>query len=501
MKKLSITVKRIAPLFLAASLALGALTGCEYSSVEDYLEDLGILDPYDREDETGTVADLEISTVNFEYDTDENNSQEEPEIQIAESDASQELSAEASAEALSQDEAKELLEEPGADPEIGNHADDEFVKGYKELKDSNTDSEVKAARTAMGLTENGIRELKNAQKGLYAYELLTDAGKTLYVEMLAILQNLGTDVTVSTTSDEAIEMVFDYVMADHPEIFYVDGYQYTNYSVGDTITRISFTGNYLYGADEVKRRQTRINEAVNKCLQGAPSSEDDYYAIKYVYEYLIANTEYDMDAVDNQNICSVFINGKSVCNGYAKAAQYLLGKLGIKSTLVTGTVNTRNSSGVRHAWNLVLCNNAYYYMDVTWGDASYQTVSGESADATKLPAVNYDYLNVTTSEITSNHAISDIMAMPKCNSIADNFYVRENEYFTSAEMALVTDLFNRRYKDGSNNVTIKCSNDGIYESLFEELITNRRVFECLQGDTSQVSYTTFEDTRTIIFWI
>ena len=91
--------------------------------------------------------------------------------------------------------------------------------------------------------------------------------------------------------------------------------------------------------------------------------------------------------------------------------------------------------------------------------------------------------------------------MPVCNSMADNFYVREDEYFTTAEMALVTDLFNRRYNDGSKNVTIKCASDSVYNSLFEELITNRRVFECLQGDTSQVSYTTFEDTRTIIFWI
>ena len=320
--------------------------------------------------------------------------------------------------------------------------------------------------------------------------------------MLKILENEGSDIVISTTSDEAVELVFDYVMMDHPEIFYLDGYKYTNYTLGGTITKISFSGNYFYDLDEVKRRQTRINEYVNKCLAGAPSSEDDYYAIKYVYEYIIENTEYDINAEDNQNICSVFLNGRSVCNGYSKAAQYIRGKLGIKCTLVSGTVDTSRSRGVRHAWNLVECNNAYYYMDVTWGDSSFQTASGETADASKLPRINYAYLNVTTDDISRNHKISDLIAVPVCNSNADNYYVREGEYFTSSELIFVGDLFDRRYAEGSDNVTIKCASSQVYHELFEELITNKKVFDYIRGEnSSQVSYTTFEDTGTIIFWL
>ena len=197
----------------------------------------------------------------------------------------------------------------------------------------------------------------------------------------------------------------------------------------------------------------------------------------------------------------MFIDHRSVCNGYSKAAQYLLNKLGIKCTLVTGTVNTKKSSGVRHAWNLVLCNDAYYYLDVTWGDSSYQIGNGENADTTKLPEVNYDYLNVTTDEISKNHVISDEIYMPVCNSMTDNYYVREDEYFTSAELVLVGELFDRRYQDGSSNVVIKCATADIYDQLFEQLITQRKVFDYLQGDTSSVSYTTFADTNTIIFWL
>ena len=479
------SIKKIAATVLALALISGSLSGCQYASFDEYLEALGLKDP---------KLDNPVSSYSDTIEAIDNSSEITEDLSEAASAAS------SYAQALV-DEV--TIEEPSVSATEATSANVETyskpAKGTVISKE--TDEEETKEREEIGLSAAGIETLKKNQEGLYAYERLTEAGKTLYVEMLAIMQNLASDIIVSTTSDEAIEQVFEYVMADHPEIFYVDGYHYTNYTIDNVITKISFTGNYTYSKDQVEEKKIAINEAVNRCLANAPSSEDDYYAIKYIYDYLISNTEYDIDSPDNQNICSVFLNGRSVCNGYAKAAQLLLNKLGIECTLVTGTVDTKNSKGIRHAWNLVKCNDAYYYIDVTWGDSSYQTTNGESADATKLPAVNYDYLNVTTADILRNHTISDTIAMPMCSSMADNYYVREDEYFTSAEMSLVKDLFDRRYKDGSNNVTMKCATQEVYDSMFSELITDRKVFEYLQGDTASVSYTTFADTKTIIFWL
>ena len=462
-------ISRVAVGVLASAIVAVASAGCGYASVDDYLEALGILDPEDYK-ENPVYPTQELSL--------------EPAFVVTEDDSLAYNSAEL-----------ETVEDVPTDYSVEGQS-------IAAVEDMGTDQKDVEAREAVGITDDKIEALKKQQVGLYAYDRLTASGQTLYAEILSILQNEGEDIVVSTTSDEAIEQVFDYVLMDHPEIFYVDGYSYTNYTLGNTITKISFTGNYTYGLDEVKERQTRINDYVNKCLAGAPSSEDDYYAIKYVYEYIIDNTEYDLGAPDNQNICSVCLNGRSVCNGYAKTAQYILNKLGINCTLVTGTVDTNVSRGVRHAWNLVQCNNAYYYMDVTWGDSSFQTANGESADASKVPRINYAYLNVTSSDIATNHKVSNLISMPECRSITDNYYVREGEYFTSAELSLVGDLFNRRYSDGSDNVTIKCATPEVYRQLHEELITGRKVFDYIQGeDTSQISYTTFEEYGTIIFWL
>lgn len=472
--------KRIVSI-LGILLSVALLTGCQYSSLDEYLELLGMKDSYQDEPVDGASYSALDSSFDDSFVTDFPENFDGTLADDSTEDSSDPDSSE------------------NEDEDLGE--DGQFFSSYKQLTESELNEEMKAARDKAGITNESLDNLRKAQEGLYAYERLTNSGKTLYVEILAILQSMSENVPVSTTSNEAIDLVFNYVMLDHPEIFYVDGYKYTNYTVGDEVTKVSFSGNYIYNSDEVARKQSLINQAVNECLAGAPSSTDDYYAIKYIYEYIIQNTEYDADNPDNQNICSVFIDKRSVCNGYAKAAQYLLNKLGIQTLLVTGTVNTKRARDVRHAWNIVLCNDLYYHFDATWGDSSYQVDNGESADTTKLPAVNYDYLNVTTDEILKNHTISDEIYLPSCGSMTDNYYVREDEYFTTTEMALVKELFDRRYNDGSTNVVMKCANKDIYNTFFNQLITERGVFDCMQGDTSTVSYTTFEDTNTIIFWL
>ena len=489
MKRISfIWIKRAAAAMLTGSLLMGILSGCQYESFDEYLEALGMKDPaeYQEAGQQEPVAQASVEEPGAELLLD-----------VAETPAYEPADIDADIERISDEGTANGFSD--SSETASSKADAGYSGYYKNYDDAADD--IKEKRAAVGLTDSGIEKLKREQEGLFAYEKLTDAGKTLYVEMLAIMQNLASDVSVSTVSDDAIELVFDYVMTDHPELFYVSGYQYTDYKLGEETSRIAFTGTYIYDAAEVARKKTRINEAVNKCLAGAPSSTDEYQTVKYVYEYIIKNTEYDMNAADNQNICSVFLGGRSVCNGYAKATQLLLNRLGVKCTFVTGMVTTKSGQQYRHAWNLVLCNGAHYYLDVTWGDASYQTASGESADPTLLPEVNYDYLNVTTQEIQTQHIISDVVPMPVCSSMTDNYYVREGEYFTSVEPALVKDLFDRKYAEGAKNVTIKCATDAVYDTLFDQLFTQGQVFNYMQGYNPTVTYTSFEKTRTIMIWL
>ena len=315
--------RKIAVLLMFGTLAM-SLSGCRYSSFDEYLEALGMKDPpYEEVEDVAAYED----TLVLSKDSVTSQIEPSPVYQPAEEDYSY-SALDGSEDVIFFDESAKNSTEP----EIGYDADQVFQSSYKQLTEAELNEDMKNARLEAGLTPENIEAMKQEQKGLYAFDRLTGSGQTLYVEILSIIEHQAENVLVSTTSDEAIDLVFDYVCADHPELFYVDGYKYTNYTLDNTITKIGFSGSYTYTPEQVAIRKLKINQAVNECLAGAPSSTDDYYAIKYVYEYLIQNVEYDLEAEDNQNICSVFIGKRSVCNGYSKAAQLLLNKLGIKCT-------------------------------------------------------------------------------------------------------------------------------------------------------------------------
>lgn len=332
----------------------------------------------------------------------------------------------------------------------------------------------------------------------YSYGQLTEEEKQVYSEILTSLTECKKETKLTTKNPAVIDKAFHCVMNDHPEIFYVDGYNYTEYSRGSNIEKIVFSGDYLYDDKEIEKRRARIEEAASQILAGTPSGADEYQIVKYVYETIVRNTEYDLQSEDNQNICSVFLNGRSVCQGYAKAVQYLLQKKGIQALLVTGTVK----SGGGHAWNLVSVNGNWYYLDSTWGDA-YYLLGGESGNPVtqKTSAVNYDYLCVTTEQLGATHTINMPVPMPQCVATQDNYYVREGLYFECYDEERIRSLFATAIGTGKETVTIKCSDGAVYSSVCTELLSNQKIFEFYHTTDGTISYTDNPEQHSITFWL
>lgn len=331
----------------------------------------------------------------------------------------------------------------------------------------------------------------------YAYSMLPVTQQQLYLEILDALTEFREDVRLSSCDTEEISKVFQCVMNDHPEIFYVDGYTYTEYTLGEKLRKITFSGVYLMDNDEVLRTQRKIDRYVEECLGGIALDADEYEKVKYIYEYLISHTEYDGTAQDNQNICSVFLRGRSVCQGYAKAMQYLLQKAGVYSTLVLGRV----INGDSHAWNLVRIDGEFYYVDVTWGDASYQTSGQESSGERKMPAINYDYLCVTTKQLEMTHQIDNVAAMPQCDSMDANYYVREGVYFTEMEEERLQEIFRNALDAGDTYITLKCASQDVYQQMRESLIDEQKIFRYLDISGESVSYSENEKQYSMSFWL
>lgn len=340
----------------------------------------------------------------------------------------------------------------------------------------------------------------------FARRSLSDAELLWYRDMERILGSYGTDEELSEEAleegldEKDIDRIFQCVLNDHPELFYVDGYsyvKYTQYGQENDILSVEFSGRYSMDREEAKRRQGQIQEAVEMILAGIDEDAGQYEKVKYVYDTLIRETDYRLDSEDNQNIYSVFVNHLSVCQGYAKATQYLLNRMGVECALVLGTVET----GEGHAWNLVNVDGSYYYLDTTWGDASYQLDEDGTGTRHTMPEINYDYLNVTTEELLRTHTLDRKQHMPLCTDTAANYYVREGALFDSYDREQMASLFERALVQERTDVTVKCATRECYDDIFHALVEEKEIFGYLPDDGQRIAYTQNDVQLSMTFWV
>jgi len=328
----------------------------------------------------------------------------------------------------------------------------------------------------------------------YYYSALNEEEKTVYEEIYYSLKNMEDNRELSTLDVQLVEKIFKCVMNDHPKFYYVTGYTYMTYTRNDKIVKLEVAGTYSRTKEECAALDVQIENAVAKCFSGMESGLSDYEKVKYIYEYIINTTEYNLNSTDNQNICSVFLNGESVCMGYAKTMQYLLLKQGVFCTLVNGTA----LQGEEHAWNMVLLDGQYYHVDVTWGDSSYMVTNGENT-LSEMP--NYGFFCVPTEEISKTHTIKSVVELPECVAWENNYYIKEGLYFTSLDTEKIGQVFSDAYLSDKMHVEIKCADSVVYREVYSYLIEEQNIFEYLDKGKDTVSYYEDEELLLLEFWL
>ncbi len=341
----------------------------------------------------------------------------------------------------------------------------------------NDDTESDASEETAGTTEETSAESTGSTDAVdsssvadgYAYSTLDEETKAVYAELYEAMLNFSEDIFVSTKDANVIQLAYDAVSADHPEIFWVSGYSYNTFSTLSIVTRIEVTPGYTMTAEEAAAYQQQVDAVVSEWLSGISMDASDYEKSKYVFETIIENTEYVSGSENNQNILSVFLNNESVCQGYAEATAYLLHQLGITSSVITGEIPDQGS----HAFNLVLLDGSWYYMDTTWGDGSY-TVANAAEDS--RARTNYLYMNITTEQLEKTHVITSSFTVPECTQTEDNYYVHEGLYFTHYDQTEVGNALSAQYVAGSDEISIWFSDEEAYNQAVAHLLDETAFF-------------------------
>lgn len=320
----------------------------------------------------------------------------------------------------------------------------------------------------------------------YAYRHLDEEAQIVYDQILDAITKHVEEMDLSTLDDKVIDRAYKSVFADYGGLFWVTGYQLKNYRLGDELKKVSILPKYSMSYEERVETQQKIDAAVELLLNDISITASDFEKACFVFDTVVKNTEYDVNSEDNQNIISVFLNGVSVCQGYASAVWYLFDALGIQSTIIPGT-----GGGEGHAWNLVYLDNAYYYMDATWGDSDYRK------QETGIDMPRYAFLAMTTEEIMQSHSADTVFELPECVNIYDNYYVRNARYFDVWDPDSVGLVFyDTLHEEGKKSCDIMFSNGDLYLQAIHYLFDESGIYEYLPG-VSSIRYILDVDTRVI----
>lgn len=171
------------------------------------------------------------------------------------------------------------------------------------------------------------------------------------------------DCSISLSEfDDFYSKLFD----RNSEYFFVDSEVSMDYQSSGMILNLKF--DYLYTVEEKNEKVAEFNKAVDRIIGFIPSGVSEEYKLLFLYDYLSAYTDYDIDALsdteddENKEIRTAYgclVNRYCVCQGYSKAFILLCKKLGIKAYSVV-------SDDMCHEWNLVKLGENYYHIDITY---------------------------------------------------------------------------------------------------------------------------------------
>lgn len=336
-----------------------------------------------------------------------------------------------------------------------------------QLEQKQIDEFVGHAPSSQQAESNRVVESVSTER--YAYTQLSEEGKRVYDEIYAAICDQSEAVTVSTLDADILNQAYNSVGADYGGLFWVEGYTYTEYTMNGELVGLEFAPKYTMSLEERETIQQQIDEKVEQLLGGISSEESDYQKARFVFDTLISTVNYNKEAANSQNIISVFLNGSTVCQGYASATQYLMEILGIPCTIIAG-----EASGEAHAWNLILLDGAYYYMDTTWGNSSYL-----NQDSTQQKFVNYSYFAVTSEEMAYTHQASDLFDLPECDAVADSYYVQESRYFTDWQPEVVGEMCTHL---DSGAVSMKFADASLYAQAEQYFIEEGHLHDFYTGE-------------------
>ena len=305
-------------------------------------------------------------------------------------------------------------------PKIENQESDNRINNTK----ATTDTKISGSTVGTQVLT------KNEYQNKYLYSQLGENGKIIYEKLYENKENLKTGTYTiqfgnafydilsqengSDKLQEEYQTAIEAFTYDNPDVFYIDVTKmYINI---ETIQKIFSTKYNVYinsakdptylldgftSKEQIDQSESQVIAVKNQILNQI-AGKNDIEKMRYIHDYLVDTIEYDQKFVEKNiyNIYGALVSKTCVCEGYAKASQYLLNEAGLENIIITGTATNSDGKTENHAWNYVNIDEKWYAIDTTWDDPII--VGGGKLTNT----IRYRYFLKGSSTMNKNHFIS-----------------------------------------------------------------------------------------------
>lgn len=297
------------------------------------------------------------------------------------------------------------------------------------------------------------------------YQLLNDRQKSIYIQLdNAVFQMTTGYISLGKCTERDLDIAYQALRNDRPEYFWLPLTYYIR-TAGE-LTEVSFAQaetDWACTKAQRTQRESAIKSKLEQVLGGISEDMSEYDKELYLHDNLVDTVVYDDSALTSPqanrsswNIDGAFLNGKAVCEGYAKAMQVLLLATGFECSVVLGKTDEP------HMWNMVKVDGHWYHLDPTHNDT------------TDMP--NHFFFNVTTEYMLNSRSISPTLEtveddgfksgdfnifLPLSTYETRNFHIMNDTYITSTQQveSMVVSLICEAVREKRHSVEFAVSKD------------------------------------------
>ena len=197
------------------------------------------------------------------------------------------------------------------------------------------------------------------------YNLLDRKKQNIYEKLYENIKKRHNRVLLVGVDEQSILNVFELLLLDHPEIFYVDNCIKMSIIPINTVL-VHFK--YVYKDNEITEIGSQIIKELNK-IETKISNMSERNKIYWINDYIFNRGKYIRSLkTPIHNIDGFFVLKQGCCENFAKSFKLICDFVGIESLVAVGSVD-----GEKHAWNIVKDKaGKTLYIDVTFNIGSHK---------------------------------------------------------------------------------------------------------------------------------